>query len=438
MTAGPPFQPGEAFARRLDAEDPLAGYRERFALPHGPGGAPLIYFCGNSLGVMPKAARTLVEQELDDWAALAVDGHFKAAAPWYAYHEQLRDPAARLVGAQGREVVAMNGLTVNLHLMLVSFYRPTEARHKILIEDHSFSSDRYAMQSQLRWHGYDPADGLLVAQPRRGEATLRTEDLEALLDERGGEIALVFLEGVNYFTGQRFDLARLADAARRAGCAVGFDLAHAVGNVPLALHDSNADCAVWCSYKYLNAGPGAVGGCFVHERHLGDAGRPRFGGWWGVDPATRFEMHRVTDFAPAPSADGWQLSNPPILSMAPLRASLALFDEAGMDALRRKSLRLTGYLRYLVERAAGRRIEILTPAEPEAHGCQLSLRVRDRPRELFDALGRAGVVADFRQPDVIRVAPVPLYNTFGELWRFGEILAEAAGATAAAERQGRP
>ncbi len=433
MTAGP-YQADEAYARRLDEEDPLAGYRERFALPPDRDGKPVVYFCGNSLGLMPKTARDLVERELDDWATLAVEGHFRAAAPWYAYHEQLREPTARLVGAQGREVVAMNGLTVNLHLMLVSFYRPTAERHKILIEDHTFSSDRYAVQSQLRWHGYDPAEGLLVMKPRRGEDTLRPEDLESLLDERGGEIALVLLGGVNYFTGQCFDMARVAAAARCQRCAVGFDLAHAVGNVPLALHDWNADFAAWCSYKYLNAGPGAVAGCFVHERHLGDARTPRFGGWWGVDPAARFDMHRLTDFAPAPSADGWQLSNPPILSMAPLRASLAIFDEAGIGALREKSLRLTGYLRFLVERSPGGRIEIITPPEPEAHGCQLSLRVRERPRELFDALSRSGVAADFRQPDVIRVAPVPLYNTFHEVWRFGEILAGAAGA---AERQGR-
>ncbi len=422
-SSGVEFHPSEEFARQLDASDPLAAYRERFVHPQGADGAPLIYFCGNSLGLMPREVNEVVKQELHDWATLAVEGHFRAKTPWYSYHDTLRQPLADLVGASPVEVVAMNGLTVNLHLMLVSFYRPTAERHKILIEDKAFPSDRYAIQSQLRWHGHDPASGLLEARPREGEASLRTEDVEALLDERGPEIAVVMFGGVNYYTGQLFDMRRITAAARRQGCFVGFDLAHAVGNVPLALHDWDVDFGVWCSYKYLNGGPGSVGGAFVHERHGRTDAIPRFAGWWGNDPETRFQMPE--QFVPRSGADGWQVSNPPILSMAALRPALAMFSQAGMPALQQKSAQLTGYLEYLVDRMGSRRVAIITPRDHRARGCQLSLRVHGESRRLYEALSKRGVVSDFREPDVIRVAPVPLYNTFGEVWRFGEILRSA-------------
>lgn len=414
----------EAYARRLDAEDPLAAYPDRFHIPAGPDGAPAIYLCGNSLGLMPRAAREVVEQELHDWETLGVEGHFQAKSPWYSYHEQFRESGARLVGAKPGEVVMMNGLTVNLHLMMASFYRPTPERHKILVEAPAFPSDRYAVQSQLVHHGYGAEEGLVVAKPRPGEDTLRTEDLEALLAQRGAEIALVLLGAVNFHTGQLLAIPRITAAAKRAGAIIGLDLAHAAGNVPLALHDWDVDFAAWCSYKYLNAGPGAVAGCFVHEAH-GRSRLPRFAGWWGNDPATRFRMHREERFVPRDGADGWQLSNPPILSLAPLAASLAIFDEAGMPALRAKSEKLTGYLEHLIDRIGSPRIAQITPRKPAARGCQLSLKVADLGLGLYQRVRAAGVVCDFREPDVIRVAPVPLYNTFHEVWRFTRILAGA-------------
>ncbi len=392
-------------------------------MPRGDRGEPSIYFCGNSLGLMPKTAKALVVQELDDWATLAVQGHFGARTPWYSYHEEFRQPFAELTGALPHEVVAMNGLTVNLHLMMASFYRPSPDRHKILVEDNAFPSDRYAVQSQIAWHGYDVADALVVAAPRECENTLRTEDVEATLEERGREIALVLLGGVNYYTGQLLDMRRIAAAARRRGCVVGFDLAHAVGNVPLALHEWDADFGIWCSYKYLNGGPGSIGGAFVHERHGRNPAIPRLAGWWGIDPETRFRMS--TEFIPREGVDGWQLSNPPILSMAALRPSLAIFSEVGMLALREKSLRLTGFLEYLVDGTQSTTLEVITPRSAEWRGCQLSLRIERDAAALFDALSARGVMADFREPDVIRVAPVPLYNTFHEVWRFGLILREA-------------
>ena len=417
------FRADEGFARRLDAEDPLASFRDRFHLPKGSDGRARIYFNGNSLGLQPLAARALVEEELEAWARLGVEGHFRARTPWYSYHEALRDPMARLVGAGPGEVVMMNSLTVNLHLMMASFYRPTPERHAILMEDAAFPSDTYAAKSQLRLHGFDPRVSLVIARPREGEATLRSDDLEELLARRGREIALVLFSGVHFHTGQLFDLERLSRAAHAAGALVGLDLAHAAGNVPLGLHDWDVDFAVWCSYKYLNAGPGAVAGCFVHERHGRDRSLPRLAGWWGNDPATRFRMHLEPEFVPREGADGWQVSNPPILAMAPLRASLALFDEAGMDALRAKSVLLTGYLEWLIDRIPSSPLAILTPPDPEARGSQLSLRLADRPRERLRALEEAGAVVDLREPDVIRVAPVPLYNTFDEVRRFAAALA---------------
>jgi len=417
------FRPDEAFARELDERDALAPFRDRFAIPRRGDGTEVHYFCGNSLGLMPLRARDLVESELARWSDRAVQAHFDEDAPWYAYHELFRESAARLVGARPDEVVLMNSLTVNLHLMLVSFYRPRGGRTKILIDAPTFPSDLYAVQTQIRGHGLDPAREIVHASPRPGEATLREEDLEALLEERGETIALVLLSGVNFVTGQRFDLHRVAAAARARGCRVGFDLAHAAGNVPLALHETGADFAVWCSYKYLNSGPGALGGCFVHERNARDVDLPRFGGWWGNDPATRFRMHLEREFRPVPTADGWQLSNPAILAMAPIRASLELFDEAGIETLRAKSRLLTAFLVEHLDRLASDRLEVLTPRDPESRGCQVSLRIRDGARDVLAALEARGCVCDFREPDAVRVAPVPLYNTFHDVWCLANALA---------------
>ena len=419
------FSADQDFARQLDVDDPLQSFRERFHIPTDAQGERLIYFVGNSLGLMPKATRKIVEQELDDWARMGVDGHFDAATPWYSYHETLREPAARLVGARPGEVVCMNSLTVNLHLLMATFYRPTKARHKILMEDPAFPSDTYAIKSQIAHHGFVPDESLLLACPRKGQHVIREEDIEALLERDGEQIALVLLAGVNFFTGQLFEIAKIAAAAQKRGCLVGIDLAHAAGNVPLALHDWNVDFAVWCSYKYLNSGPGAVAGAFVHERHATNRDLPRFAGWWGNDPATRFRMQLAPDFVPVPSADSWQLSNPPILAMAPLRTSLAIFDEAGgMEKLRAKSIQLTGYLEFLLERTRSRLFTVITPSQPNERGAQLSILVQQHPRELFRKLEAAGVRTDFREPNVIRVAPTPLYNTFLEVWRFAQILSE--------------
>ena len=414
----------EEGAHRLDLEDPLSRFRARFALPAGPDGRPLVYLCGHSLGLMPKTARAIVNEELDDWEALAVEGHFRSRRPWFSYHEQFREGCARLVGARPGEVVVMNGLTVNLHLMLATFYRPTTERHAILIEEHAFPSDHYAAGAQIRHHGFDPDTSLIVARARTGEPALRTEELERLIAERGSSIAVVLLPGVQYLTGQVLDLPRLAAAAHRHGCVLGSDLAHAVGNLPLRLHEWQVDFAVWCSYKYLNAGPGAVAGCFVHESHGRDTTLPRLAGWWGNDPDTRFRMG--PEFVPRAGADGWQVSNPPILALAPLLASLAIFEEAGLEALRARSVRMTSYLLALLDRLPAGRVDVLTPRRPDERGCQISLRVRGgRARPLLEALHRAGVVLDFREPDVLRLAPVPLYNTFHEIWRFAQVLEEA-------------
>jgi kynureninase len=416
------FRDDEAHARELDAADRLAGFRRRFRLPRGDDGSPKVYLCGNSLGLQPVDVEDRLREELDDWGRLAVDAHFEGRRPWYGYHERFRESGARLVGARPGEVVMMNGLTTNLHLMMVSFYRPTASRNKILIEDCAFPSDTYAVRTQLRFHGHDPEHGLLVARPRAGEHTLREEDLETLLDERGQEIALVLLGGVNYYTGQAFDMQRVAAAARGKGCRVGLDLAHAAGNLELRLHDWDVDFAVWCSYKYLNAGPGAVAGCFVHERHGSGRDLPRFAGWWGNDPSRRFLMHLEPEFRPVEGAEGWQLSNPPILALAPLEVARELFEAATMPALREKSERLTAYLLAWIDHVSGGRIEVLTPREPSRRGCQISMRVSDRSRELFDALTQAGVVVDYREPDAVRIAPVPLYNSFHDVWRFGQLL----------------
>jgi kynureninase len=415
------YEPGEAFAREQDRLDPLAPFRERFHIPPGADGRPCVYLCGNSLGLQPRAARALVEQELDDWARLGVEGHFRGRSPWYGYHEQFRESGAHLVGALPGEVVMMNSLTVNLHLMMATFYRPSERRTKLLVDEPTFPSDLYAVASQVRHHGLDPAEHLLKVGPRPGEDLLREEDVEALLQERGEEVALCLFNGVNFLTGQFLDVARLTRAAHEAGCVAGWDLAHAAGNVVLRLHEWDVDFAAWCSYKYLNAGPGAVAGVFVHERHGANRGLPRLAGWWGNDPATRFRMQLESEFMPREGADGWQVSNPPILALAPLRASLDLFDEAGVTSLRVKSERLTGYLEWLLDRLPSGTVEVVTPREPSRRGCQLSLRVRGG-RAVLRQLEEAGVVCDFREPDVIRVAPVPLYNTFDDVRRFVSLL----------------
>jgi len=411
------FAADEAWALARDAADPLASFRDEFLIPpHGVG--EQTYLCGNSLGLQPRATRQALLDELDAWAQLAVEAHFHGKHPWMPYHSEVRGHLAELVGALPAEVVAMNSLTANLHLMMASFYRPHADRNAILIEKNPFPSDRYAVESQIRFHGYDPATALIELEGDEPNGCISDAAIEAALDAHGDRIALVLLPGAQYRTGQLFDLTRITALARRKGCVVGFDLAHSVGNVPVNLHDSGCDFAVWCSYKYLNSGPGAVAGCFVHERHA-RTDRPRLAGWWGHDQATRFKMG--PDFAPTPGADGWQLSNPPILALAPLRVSLEIFHRAGVARLREKSLELTGYLSWLVETQLAHVVEIATPREPERRGCQLSLRVnggREAGRALFEYLSTNGIVGDWREPDTIRVAPTPLYNRFIDCLRF--------------------
>jgi kynureninase len=407
-----------ARAAALDAADPLARFRDAFHIPpHGTGDQH--YFCGNSLGLQPRAVRQALLDELDDWAVHGVEGHFQGRFPWMPYHAFLREGLATLVGAEPSEVVAMNSLSVNLHLMMVSFYRPTVQRHAILIEEGSFPSDRYAVESQVRLHGFDPAHSLIELAPDADDGTVSMAAIERVLAERGHEIALVLWPGVQYRTGQAFDLGEITRLGHARGAIVGFDLAHAAGNLQLALHDSNADFAAWCSYKYMNAGPGAVAGCFVHARHAHSEDRPRLAGWWGHDQETRFRMDKR--FVPTPGADGWQLSNPPILALAPLRASLEVFGEATMPALRAKSVQLTGFLEAMLRERLGDTLRILTPADPARRGCQLSLRVaggRSQGRALFEFLGAQGIVGDWREPDVIRISPTPLYNRYADVPAF--------------------
>jgi kynureninase len=416
-----------AWARSQDAADALAGLRARFALPRAADGSTLLYFCGHSLGLAPTAARAMIEAEIADWERLGVLGHEYAGAPWTGYAERLAPLLAPLAGALPHEVVAMNSLSVNLHLLLASFYRPSGSRRAILIEAGAFSSDRHVVASQIGWHGLDPEHELIELAPRPGEDLIRIEDVEERIATDGARIALVLWPGLQYRTGQLFDLQRIARAAHAAGCMVGFDLAHSIGNVPLTLHADDADFAVWCSYKYLNAGPGALGGAFVHERHGTGSELPRLSGWWGHDPDTRFQMH--PQFLAARGAAAWALSNPPIFSAAPLLAALPLFAEAGMPALRRKSIALTAYLASLLSELAGEQLTIITPADPGQRGSQLSVRVAGgaaRGHELFQALSARGVVCDWREPDIIRIAPVPLYNSFEDVlrgaWQLCELL----------------
>jgi kynureninase len=419
------FSADENFARQLDREDPLRDFREKFSLPHGKNDEPVVYFAGNSLGLMPKSARQIVEEEMDNWARLGVDAHHATGTPWYSYHEALQEPMARLVGAKPFEVICMNSLTVNLHLMMATFYRPTKSRFKILMEEPAFPSDTYAIKTQIIHHNLDPKDALVLARPRKGEFTVRTEDVLDAIDENADQLAVVILGAVNFFTGQLVEIEKITTAAQKKGIAVGFDLAHAAGNVPLSLHEWNVDFAIWCSYKYLNAGPGAIAGAFVHERHATNTNLPRLAGWFGNDPNTRFRLHLEPEFVPVASADGWQISNPPILSMAPLRASLAIFDDAGgMESLRAKSMRLTGYLEFLIEQIGSKKFSIMTPTDPSARGAQLSIQAHEHPKQLHEELIAAGVKCDFREPNVIRVAPTPLYNTFHEVWRFARILGQ--------------
>jgi kynureninase len=411
-------------ARALDLEDSLARWRDAFWIPRHDDETEQAYFVGNSLGLQPRALAAFMEEELAHWRDLGVEGHFSGPRPWMRYHEALREPMAEMVGARPAEVVLMNALTVNLHLLMVSFFRPEPGRDRILVERHPFPSDRYAVESQLRFHGLDPAECLVELGPRDGTRLLDEADIESYLEREGDRVALVLWPGVQYATGQRFDLARITRAAHRAGARVGFDLAHSVGNVAVDLHDSGADFAAWCCYKYLNSGAGAVSGAFVHERHHDNPDLPRFHGWWGCDPEQRFLMG--PEFVPAPGADAWLLSNSPILSMAPLRVSLDIFREAGFDNLRHKSLALTGFLEGLLQAQVGDVIEIITPIDPERRGCQLSLAVREGPeagRDLFGYLTRHGVVGDWREPDIVRVAPVPLYNRYEDCWRLVERIA---------------
>jgi len=408
------------YAQQCDAQDELSHFRNKFLLPKDGEGNDLIYLSGNSLGLQPTITSEYILKELDDWAKLGVEGHTKAEHPWLPYHEFLSRNMANLIGAKPGEVVMMNTLTTNLHLMMVSFYKPTKTKYKIVVESDTFPSDKYAVESQLKFHGFDPVDGLILWTPPEGEELCRFEDLEAIMETQGDEIALLMIGSTNYYSGQLFPLKKITELGHSYNCKVGFDLAHGAGNIEPDLHETGADFAVWCSYKYLNSGPGSLGGCFVHERHAKNDTLKRFTGWWGHNKETRFNMRH--DFEALPGAEGWQLSNPPILSMAAIRASLDVFAEAGMDRLRKKSIKLTGFLEYLIDELMDERIHIITPRNPEERGCQLSIQVKNADKSLHKQLTIAGVISDWRDPDVIRVAPVPLYNSFEDVFIFTERL----------------
>jgi kynureninase len=409
------------YALEQDQKDVLRSFRDYFHMPKTPDGQDVIYLCGNSLGLMPKSTSIYVNQELEDWKNLGVEGHFHAKNPWMPYHEFLTENMAHIVGAKPEEVVVMNSLTANLHLLMVSFYRPTSQRYKILFDYSPFPSDRYAIESQIRFHGFDPKSGMIELVPDEGSEIVSLDNIQNILDKHGEEIALILTGGVNYYTGQAYDIKAITDMGHEKGCIVGFDLAHAAGNLLLHLHDDGPDFAAWCTYKYLNSGPGSLSGCFIHERHH-KSDLPRFAGWWGNDKKTRFLMK--DEFIPIPTAEGWQLSNPPILSMAAIKASLDLFAEAGMERLRIKSEHLTAYLEYLVSQNESDAIKIITPKQPQQRGCQLSLQMKKPNKRLHEYLTSNGIISDWREPDVIRVAPVPLYNTFEDVWRFNQILTE--------------
>ncbi|WP_017730652.1 kynureninase [Nafulsella turpanensis] len=420
------YQSNQAYAREQDARDPLRQFREQFIIPPAKSGGEAIYFCGNSLGLQPKNTRSYLDRELEKWATYAVDGHFHAPEPWLHYHRLLKEPLARIVGAKPEEVVVMNNLSSNLHFLMVSFYQPTTKRYKVLMEGGAFPSDQYAVESQVKFRGYTPEEAIVEVFPREGEQTLRTEDILAAIEQHQDELALVLFAGLQYYTGQVFDMAAITKAGQAAGAKVGFDLAHAAGNVPLQLHDWGVDFAAWCSYKYLNSGPGSNSGIFVHERYANQAELPRFAGWWGHDEKERFLMQK--GFKPMYGADGWQLSNGNILPLAAQRASLEIFEQAGMDNLRQKSIQLTGYLEYLIREevsSKANRLQIITPSQPEERGCQLSLFVEKNGKQLFEQISQAGVVGDWREPNVIRVAPTPLYNTFTDVFQFAQLLKKA-------------
>ncbi|WP_106794070.1 kynureninase [Aquimarina sp. Aq78] len=408
------------YAKELDQKDKIAQYRDQFHIPKDDNGKDWIYMCGNSLGLQPKTTQKYIQQELEDWANYGVEGHFEAKNPWMPYHEFLTDTMAKVVGAKPLEVVIMNTLTTNLHLLMVSFYQPDKTKYKIVIESDAFPSDRYAVESQLRFHGFDPKEGLVEWKPRSGEELLRLEDLETILDQQGDEIALLLIGGVNYYTGQYLDLKKIADLGHAKNCMVGIDLAHGVGNIQPELHDSGVDFAAWCTYKYLNSGPGSLGGLFVHEKHAYNKDLKRFAGWWSHNKNTRFNMRQ--EFDVMPGAEGYQLSNPPILSMAAIKASLDIFNEVGMVALREKSKALTAYFEFLINEIDTDRIKIITPANPEERGCQLSIQVKNADKSLHQKLTDHHIITDWREPDVIRCAPTPLYNSFEDVYRMTEIL----------------
>ncbi|MDC0462723.1 kynureninase [Flavobacteriaceae bacterium] len=414
------FKPGVEFAKEQDLIDPLAHYRTKFHIPKNSRGKEWLYFTGNSLGLQPKKTKQYIEQELDDWAKLGVEGHFEAKNPWMPYHEFLTETMAEIVGAKPIEVVIMNTLTTNLHLLMVSFYQPTKLKNKILIESDAFPSDRYAVETQLRYHGYDPVESLIEWSPRKGETLLNMEDLESILHSHGHEIALLLIGGVNYYTGQYLDLKKISELGHKKECKVGIDLAHGVGNIQPNLHESGVDFAAWCTYKYMNSGPGSLGGIFVHERYAHDQTLKRFAGWWSQNKKTRFDMRQPLDITPG--AEGWQLSNPPILSMAAIKASLALFSEVGMPSLIKKSKKLTGYLEYLILKLNNNNISIITPKDPEQRGCQLSIKVKNANKSLHDKLTEENIITDWRNPDVIRCAPVPFYNSFEDVFKMVEQL----------------
>ncbi len=416
------FENNLNFAKKLDAEDTLFSFREKFHIPKNEKGETLIYLCGNSLGLQPKITSEYIKQELQDWATLGVEGHTEAKNPWLPYHEFLTEKMAKIVGAKPGEVVFMNTLTTNLHLMMVSFYRPSKTKYKIVVESDAFPSDKYAVKSQLKFHGFDEDEGLILWKPRPGEVLCRFEDLEKILEEHGNEIALLMIGSTNYYTGQSFPLKKITELGHKYNCMVGFDLAHGAGNIQPNLHETGADFAIWCSYKYLNSGPGSLGGCFVHERHADNKELQRFTGWWGHNKKTRFNMRQ--EFDALSGAEGWQLSNPPILSMAAIRASLDVFEEAGFENLRKKSEKLTGHLEFLLDEMKIETINVITPRNPQERGCQLSIQVNNADKSLHTKLTEAGVISDWREPDVIRVAPTPLYNSFEDVYRFSEKLKE--------------
>lgn len=408
------YKEGLDYAKEQDQNDALSTYRNQFHIPKDKHGNDLIYMTGNSLGLQPKATKAYINQELEDWANLGVEGHLEAKNPWLPYHEFLTESMAKVVGAKPIEIVVMNTLTANLHFMMVSFYQPTKTRYKILIESDAFPSDKYAVESQLRHHGFDDKQGLILWEPRKDEELLNYDDLEAILDAQGDEIALIMIGGVNYYTGQYFDLKHITQLGHKHGSTVGFDCAHGAGNVALNLHESGADFAVWCTYKYLNSGPGSLAGCFVHERHAYNKDLNRFTGWWSHNKDTRFNMRH--EFDVLPGAEGWQLSNPPILSMAAIKASLDMFHEVGIDKVIKKSKKLTGYFEFLLKDLGEDTIRIITPENPDERGCQLSIQVLNADKSLHDKLTEAGVISDWREPDVIRCAPVPLYNSFEDVY----------------------